>query len=336
MTNNKCLECHTRIKKRIGRGSGYHGRMPPQRLACGQCHREHLGRTAEIIDWPGSGRKRDFNHERTGYPLRHEHKKCECKECHDTRLLKDKAVRRRLNQYPDKETWLGLGTRCSDCHFDEHRGQEGDRCERCHTERPWTSAPKFNHNRDTEFALTGRHRNVECTGCHPTLRDTQTPRDYFPPPENWTYLQFVEIPHANCTACHDDVHNGEFGQDCTSCHSTRGWKIMKSAGVKGATKTGFHDDFAYPLEGMHEDVPCRECHGPWRGQPVKYKGIPFAKCTDCHYDAHVGQLSIATAPKNRDCAECHTVDGYQPPGFELEDHNQHSRYAHLRGCTASA
>ncbi|MEO0812656.1 MAG: cytochrome c3 family protein, partial [Myxococcota bacterium] len=52
-SNAKCLSCHTEIDRRIKKGRGYHGRLPPQQLACGQCHREHLGRAAKIIKWPG-------------------------------------------------------------------------------------------------------------------------------------------------------------------------------------------------------------------------------------------------------------------------------------------
>lgn len=333
VVNGKCLECHTEIARRINRGSGFHGRLPPQRLACGECHTEHLGRAANIIEWPPGG-KQNFNHDRTGYPLRHEHAKLDCAECHEPRLVIDREIKKLLRQHPTKESYLGLGTRCISCHFDEHRGQEGDRCERCHTEVPWKRAPKFNHNRDSDYPLTGLHRKVECNECHPTLIDKKTPRDHFPKPESWEYLKFVDIPHSSCTNCHEDPHRGEFGDDCASCHTTRGWKIMKASTQKEAQESGFHDDFAYPLEGMHEDVPCRECHGPWKGQPVKYKGIPFAKCTDCHYDAHIGQLEIAQQPAYRDCSECHTVRGYLPPGFELEDHNEKSRYP-LEGAHAS-
>ncbi|MEM6729923.1 MAG: hypothetical protein AAF658_00115 [Myxococcota bacterium] len=333
IVNGKCLDCHTRIDKRIKKAKGYHGRLPPQRLACGECHREHLGRNADIIKWPPEGEKK-FKHDRTGYPLRHEHKKVECRECHDNRLIVDRDVKSRLREYPAKETYLGLGTRCVSCHFDEHRDQEGDRCESCHTEQPWKQAPKFNHNRDSKYPLTGLHRKVKCGECHPTLVDNTTPRDAFPAPESWEYLKFVDIPHNSCTNCHEDVHNGEFGNDCESCHTTRGWQIMKLSSTEGAKASDFHDDFAYPLDGLHEEVPCRQCHGPWRGQPVKYTGIPFEKCTDCHYDAHIGQLSIASKPKNRDCSDCHTVQGYQPPGFELEDHNRESRYA-LEGAHTS-
>jgi hypothetical protein len=52
----------------------------------------------------------------------------------------------------------------------------------------------------------------------------------------------------------------------------------------------------------------------------------FDKCTDCHRDPHAGQLA------SRTCESCHTVAGFSPSRFTLQDH-QKTRYplegAHL-------
>lgn len=330
VSNTNCRACHESVDARIRRGRGYHGHLPPQKLACGECHREHLGRNGRLIHWPGAGKKR-FNHDATGYPLRGQHAKVECNDCHDTRLIVDRKVKARLKRYPNKETHLGLGRACADCHFDEHRGQEGRRCEKCHTEQEWKPPTNFNHNRDSKYPLTGKHRQVNCSECHKTLRDTKTPPTAFPAPRSRHYAKLVGIPFGSCTDCHSDPHNGEFGEDCASCHTTRGWGAMKGSSTTIAP--GFHDDFAYPLEGLHEKVPCRECHGPWGGQAIKYKGLSFERCTSCHYDAHLGQLEISAGESGRDCAECHTVAGYLPPGYERETH-ANARYP-LEGAHAA-
>jgi hypothetical protein len=55
-----------------------------------------------------------------------------------------------------------------------------------------------------------------------------------------------------------------------------------------------------------------------KGGRSKFKGIPFAACTDCHLDSHEGQL-VKRVPAAT-CDTCHTVEGFIPARFELEDH----------------
>lgn len=59
---------------------------------------------------------------------------------------------------------------CSGCHEDIHGGQfvSPDRtrgCAGCHDSVRWTAA-LFDHNRGTDFSLTGAHANVPCRLCH--------------------------------------------------------------------------------------------------------------------------------------------------------------------------
>jgi len=47
-------------------------------------------------------------------------------------------------------------TKCADCHIDER----------------WTPST-FDHDKRTQFALTGGHANVSCEKCHTSLREVQ-------------------------------------------------------------------------------------------------------------------------------------------------------------------
>jgi predicted CXXCH cytochrome family protein len=311
--NTKCIACHTEIGKRLDAGTGYHSSVRERQ--CAECHREHRGENANLIEWSPSREK--FNHANTGWPLKGEHKKQECKTCHELRRVGDEEVRN-LVQKKARETFLGVGTECYRCHFDEHRGQEGKSCERCHTaDEKFAKAPLFSHNDKsmTRYPLTGKHRGVDCKNCHETLADTSTPADSFPKPLDASYWQMKEVPHAQCSACHEDVHRGAFGRSCDKCHVTDGWSNIK----QGAQDTGFHDKYRFPLKGEHKDVACNLCHGPFpNGQAAKYKGMKFERCSDCHVDAHEGQV-----PAEGDgvkCEKCHTVNGFLPVLFTVDMH----------------
>jgi hypothetical protein len=96
-----------------------------------------------------------------------------------------------------------------------------------------------------------------------------------------------------------------------------GWKIVNAP---GGTDTAFHDKTRYPLRGGHVGVACKSCHGPFPGQPARFKGVAFSACTDCHEDAHLGQLAPTRPAKVAACDRCHTVTTFVPARYELEQH----------------
>jgi hypothetical protein len=98
------------------------------------------------------------------------------------------------------------------------------------------------------------------------------------------------------------------------------WKKLTGS----AAEKAFHEKTKYPLRGAHVNAPCKSCHGPFPGMAQKLKGIAFAVCTDCHADAHLGQLAQASGDP-RTCDRCHGVEGWLPVRYELEDHAR-SRY----------
>jgi len=311
----KCLTCHAELKPQLADGTGFHGHTPVAERACQRCHHEHQGKNFALIEWATP--KKSFNHQKVGFPLLGKHAQVECSQCHQQRLVHSKTVLALLAQQPHRETYLGLSTRCSSCHFDEHRGQLGDACQTCHREQGWKPAPGFDHD-TTAYPLTGKHRRVECTGCHPSQEAKPGSSDQFSAPRSRSFVEFQGIAHQSCHDCHRDPHQGQFGATCTSCHNTASWAQVK----KTERGTEMHDRTRFPLEGLHHDVPCKSCHGPFPGQRAKFRGLNFRTCGACHADAHEGQLTKSNRRNAGQCDACHTVDGFLPARFEVQDHQK--------------
>jgi hypothetical protein len=109
-----------------------------------------------------------------------------------------------------------------------------------------------------------------------------------------------------CAGCHEDTHGGRLGSRCETCHSTSGWR--------GTLRAGFdHGRTAYPLEGRHTALACERCHTP--GRPLR---MAHGRCTDCHADAHAGQLARRTDGGR--CESCHDVNGFRPARFGVDEH----------------
>jgi hypothetical protein len=319
LSQEKCLSCHTELAGRIRNNQGFHGRIPPAERACETCHGEHHGRDAALINW-GPKKQAGFEHaSRTGFALEGEHARVDCQKCHEPRLIIDDAVHALLKKHPERKSFLGLPTACNKCHFDEHRGQLGTTCEQCHTPKAWKPAPGFDHSK-TDFALRGAHKRVECQKCHTGTQAVPTPAGTFPAPRSATFIKFEGLPHAACQDCHEDPHKGRFGERCTSCHTVESWHQVRNSQQERA----FHDKTRFPLKGLHLEVPCKSCHGPFPGRPAKFQGLAFSACPDCHVDAHLGQLE-KVGGKQPGCDECHSVEGFSPSRFGFEAHTK-TRY----------
>jgi len=339
LSPDTCLACHGEVKSRIAQGRGVHGKLAPADRACEKCHHEHQGRDFAVVDWGKEGRK-GFDHARTGFELRGKHRRADCEKCHDRRLVTDAAVLELLQKHPEKKSFLGAPTACAACHADEHRGQLGADCQRCHGEDAWKPAGKFLHAKSA-YPLVGKHARVECVKCHKPEQEPEARKGapgQVGPVNPTAFVKYKGLPFQACTDCHKDPHQGRFGERCQGCHTPVDWKKLSGA----AAERAFHDKTRYPLRGLHAEVKCVACHGPFPGQKAIFKNMAFGKCTDCHADAHVGQLARAAAPavplppppagkkKQRpvaapapvapDCAACHTPDGFLPVRFDVADH----------------
>jgi len=115
-----------------------------------------------MIDW-GPGGRRSFDHRSAGWPLAGKHATTRCESCHDNRRVVTPAIARLLAANPKRATFLGLQSRCDSCHFDEHRGQLGQDCQRCHSDEvsSFAFARFFDHAR-ADFPLRGKHKPLAC------------------------------------------------------------------------------------------------------------------------------------------------------------------------------
>ncbi len=287
VTNEKCLDCHVEIKNLISQNKGYHVSDEVKGKECASCHNDHHGRNFEIVRF----KKDSFDHNLTGYELLGKHKEIKCEDCHKEDLIKDEKIKEKQG------TYLGLGNECLDCHTDYHQGSLSNNCTDCHNHQAFKPILDFDHGK-TKFALKGKHNEVDCIECH--KKEVRNGQDF----QAFTGLKFTK-----CTDCHKDIHENKFGQNCTECHSENSFREVKKM-------TNFdHDLTNYPLLGKHQKVDCKECH------KTNYtKAIAYKQCTDCHKDDHKNELDING--KDPDCSECHSVNGFTPSSYSIEQHNQ--------------
>lgn len=225
-----CVSCHKK--------DDYHGGQLSTN--CGDCHGQD--------NWT----RARFDHDKTAFALTGAHAAVSCGACHLGGRYK-----------PTPKTCVG-------CHAtdDAHRGERGDDCGKCHTTAKWTDA-RFDHEKETGFALRGQHSKIDCAGCHRsgTFKD-KIPKD--------------------CHGCHkaDDSHAGRFGLQCDSCHGDEQWQPVK---YDHLAKTKF------ALVGVHAKLDCHVCHTA--NVATQKLGTD---CIACHRGANPHGAKFSTA-----CDTCH-------------------------------
>lgn len=222
-------------------------------------HRGKFGKKCETCHTPEDWEISLFNHNRdTKFRLRGKHRELKCTACHKGNLYKEK-----------------LATTCFGCHKkdDVHKGQQGERCGKCHNEKSWKDKVFFDHGL-TRFPLLGKHAKLRCQDCHkePTYKDASI----------------------ECVSCHkkDDVHKRRLGVICEQCHNARDWRRWD---FDHNQRTRFR------LDGAHEGLDCHACHKT----PVKNKLQLATGCVSCHHadDVHRGAFG-------RFCEQCHTTSSF--------------------------
>ena len=305
----KCLDCHTAIQKRLDESKGYHNSEEVSSKNCFNCHLEHNGREYDLIYWE-EGRDR-FNHDLSRYKLEGVHKRTDCRRCHKREFTGSEIIDYK-SVNPDN-TYLGLKQDCLSCHADEHRDQLPITCLNCHTFEGWKQVDNFLHQQ-TNYPLTGRHVEIECSKCHRLSESNILPAEHLiqKKTNQGYYSLYTGLPYRNCNSCHDDPHDGRLGNRCQVCHSTDGFDSALG-GDFDHTRTEFL------LQGEHKKVECSKCHTTGK----RTEPVPHEKCLDCHTDYHQGQIIRIT--KGEDCSECHTVGGFSPSVYGLSEHDS-SRY----------
>lgn len=208
---------------------------------CGECHSSDAWSAAK------------FNHsEKTKFPLSGAHEGVTCGGCH---------LGGHYKQAPKT---------CIGCHAtdDAHKGERGDDCGKCHTTSDWKTA-KFNHEKEANWPLNGRHAKVDCLGCH-------------------TSGNYKDKIPKDCIGCHkaDDSHAGRFGEKCDSCHDNDGWPGTKYDHLAKAK---------FALVDAHAKLECHACH-----TAVQAKQKLGSECASCHRAASPHGAKFDTA-----CDTCH-------------------------------
>jgi hypothetical protein len=245
--------------------------------SCGECH--------SSLSWTGG----KFDHGKTEFRLTGAHLPLACDACH---------VGGHYKATPKT---------CVGCHAtdDEHRGSRGPDCAKCHTTKEWKTA-KFDHLKETNYALLGVHADIDCLACH----------------RSGNYKE--KIPE-DCDGCHraDDAHARRFGAKCEDCHDNDKWHPVA---YDHLTKHKF------ALLGAHAKLDCHTCHS---GEAAKklpedcegchrsespHAGKVTGKCTDCHgqntwrtgvkFDHDLSQFPLLGLHRVVSCVQCHSTQAF--------------------------
>lgn len=281
-----CDSCHRAEKP-------YH-KTPVDCYSCHKkddSHKGNLGKKCKQCHTSSNWHKAKFDHDKTDFKLTGQHKKTACINCHINQRYKDSPKA------------------CHQCHInkDIHQGSFGQKCDNCHQSDKWITI-KFNHDKETDFKLSGKHRKIRCESCH--SKD---------PYKNKTPQQ--------CYSCHkkDDIHKGVFGKKCQQCHSETSW----------AAKQFNHDrDTDFPLRNAHKRARCSQCHDESHSKQATtrscyschraddiHNGSQGKKCGDCHndkdwsskvaFDHDLSNFPLIGLHATVTCEDCHSDANYR-------------------------
>ena len=346
-----CLECHSGLEFDQRFPMGANAREPGQ---CASCHDSpHGGQFQESQISGGSSactachfpdsfapsRVDVALHSLGRFHLDGAHVDVACAECHGGQAA------------GDEQPFIGISTRCADCHADVHEGKlvmdtaSGD-CSECHSttnfhEVESVSLGTFDHEARCGFALAGSHAEQSCNSCHQPELGSALPRsgelaelgDVFPPRTFGRIAAVFGTPVDTCATCHVDVHQGAFDQPgqpteylgeqgCARCHDEVQFRGAFTRPAEQAPLAFDHGLWtSFPLTGSHEAVGCFGCHG--QSDLGTLGGTFGAQCSACHEDVHLGQFAGLNSTS---CDRCHSTSG---TGFaaDLFDHNAHSTFA---------
>jgi hypothetical protein len=160
-------------------------------------------------------------------------------------------------------------------------------CRLCHEGEDWNTLRAdfaFDHEAETGHRLVGAHDAARCLLCH---------NDRGP---------VAQFTLQGCVGCHEDVHRGDLGPRCESCHDEHTWR------PKGQVER--HARTRFPLTGIHAATACIRCHpGGWAGNFVPTD----TACVTCHID----ELQRALVPPHvalgwtDRCDRCHIPTSWQ-------------------------
>jgi hypothetical protein len=129
-------------------------------------------------------------------------------------------------------------------------------CSLCHIGDDWqTLTPDFTFDREaqTGYPLNGAHDRATCIRCH---------NDRGP---------VAVFARQGCGGCHEDIHRGQLGAECTKCHQEATWQPVGQIEL--------HQHTRFPLIGVHASTACHRCHP---GAEVGIFVPTDTECLTCH------------------------------------------------------
>ncbi len=246
---------------------------------CVKCHDFESFRPASL-----------FDHNTTDFVLKGAHEDLDCKSCHKEEERNGRTFQLFSNlDFAD----------CIACHENPHKSNWNATCATCHIESSFNTfigQNSFDHKR-TSFTLNGQHANLNCFDCH-----TKTTADQL-------FMDYQNVAENNCVQCHQDPHEGKFGENCADCHNEESFFNLNNLEAFN------HDLTNFRLIGLHKTVDCKSCHLDKLTKPLAHQN-----CYDCHEDYHRGEFLEQGVL--RDCNECHALEkNFTYSSFGLEEHD---------------
>jgi hypothetical protein len=210
-----------------------------------------------------------------------------------------------------------LATDCAKCHS-EHHGEEFPITNERSFALAGVDAPHLFKHTGFGFHLTGKHLRVSCQECHPNANVKLLATGQ---------RRFLGLSQ-ECTSCHQDVHDGTYGQDCASCHGQR---------HAFSRVAQFEHTQACALVGAHGKAACAACHQADSPQSVatlisarSATGTASAKvrtCVECHLSPHNEHFLDAVSRElnvagDTSCQHCHSAvhETFVGPQATLDTH----------------
>ena len=183
-----------------------------------------------------------------------------------------------------------------------HASVRGQSCAECHRDHlgrsvsPVRFDPSSFRHETTGYSLKGAHAEQKCRECHaPAYVSARDVRAYR------TGADFLQVTYlglpTGCASCHtpDSPHGRQLAsRGCQDCHGESDWKRASAFDHRSAN---------YQLTGAHVRTRCEGCHATVN-DTVRYRGLRFSSCGDCHRTPHRGEVSGS-------CASCHGTSDWR-------------------------
>ncbi len=155
-------------------------------------------------------------------------------------------------------------------------------CTLCHAKGSWHEIRKdfvFDHAKETGTPLNGAHAQAQCLRCHNDRGDVSV------------------FSKRGCAGCHEDIHRGRLGIQCTSCHSENTWNPTGIYAMHSRTR--------FPLTGIHVGVACFRCHPA--AESGQFLGAD-PRCEACHRNDALQAKSMDHVALGQltNCQLCHS------------------------------